>query len=189
MRDQLVGQPGRGRDSNGSDSAAGKKPSVMSVITKVPARAEAVNRPALSPATLRQTPNTNISADSDPGIRPLRCAVDRRGSVRRRATDWRPARMRRISGQAVAAHAADPCGAPPSRFNSVDSDGHTTPGHRCQRSGTRSRSFALSPVLLLTTGRIDPYVTYKLANVFIANDGGTISFLLIRLQENLAGNV
>ena len=44
-------------------------------------------------------------------------------------------------------------------------------------------------VLLLTTGRIGAYVTYELAHVFIANDGETISFLLIRLQENLTGNV
>jgi len=38
----------------------------------------------------------------------------------------------------------------------------------------------------LTTGRIGAYVSTEFANVFIANDG-EISFLLIRLQENLAG--
>lgn len=170
LRDQLVGQPGRGRDTNGSDSAAGKKPSVMSVVTKVPERAEAVNRPALSPATSRQTPNTNISAGSDPGIRPLRCPVDPRGSVRRRPTDWRSSEQER-SPAGLGRHTQPTiCGARQTASTPPTQMGHPKPGIDVRG---RAPDRTASRVLLLTTSRIGAYVSFELANVFIATDGET----------------
>ena len=123
-------------DTNGRYSAAGKTSSVMSVITKVSGRAGAVHRLSSQGGDVTPEPKHKHPDRPRPGHpSPFACPVDPGGFARRRATDWRPARLGRISSQAGAAHAADHLWCPPDRFNSVDPDG--TPNSRASTSEVR----------------------------------------------------